>query len=383
MRVNPADRTRSISEYYFSAKLKELKELNDNGAGIINLGIGNPDLTPPASVKERVLASVVDDTVHGYQPYRGIAELRKSFSRWYLDKFGVTLSPENEVLPLMGSKEGVMHISLAFLNRGDGVLIPDPGYPAYEAAARICNARPVFYDLVAENGWFPDLKAIERGGLDGVKLMWVNYPNMPTGSRATVELFEELVRFGLKHNILIVNDNPYSFILNDTPLSIFSAKSSMEIALELNSLSKSHNMAGWRVGVVSGKDEYIDAILRIKSNMDSGMFLPVQLAASQALSVDQKWYDDQNRIYMERRQLVTELAELIGCTTNGNQSGMFLWARIPDNEVNSASFADKVLSKYKFFITPGSVFGSNGHRYIRISLCIPADQIKVCISRVG
>lgn len=383
MRVNPADRTKSISEYYFSAKLKEIRELNEKGASIINLGIGNPDMNPPLSVTEKLTSSAISDSANGYQHYRGIMQLREAFSRWYLEKFGVKLSPDSEILPLMGSKEGIMHISLAFLNRGDGVLLPDPGYPAYEAVARICNARPVFYNLAEENGWYPDLEAIEREGLDGVKLMWVNYPNMPTGSKGSVKLFKELVEFGKKHNILIVNDNPYSFILNENPVSIFSAPGSMEIALELNSLSKSHNMAGWRVGVVSGNSDYIEAVLRIKSNMDSGMFLPVQLAASEALSVGEKWYEDLNLTYRERRVLVMKLANLLGCSLSGDQSGMFVWARIPDNAAHAVNFADNLLDQHRIFITPGTVFGSNGSRYVRISLCVPAERIIECINRVG
>jgi len=382
MRVNPADRTRGINEYYFSAKLREIRKLNEDGASIINLGIGNPDMSPPPAVTGKLTFSAMNESSHGYQPYTGIPRLREAFSKWYNEKFGIKLSPVDEILPLLGSKEGVMHISLAFLNRGDGVLLPDPGYPAYEATARICNARPVFYDLDEKNGWYPDLQAIERGGLDGVKLMWVNYPNMPTGSNGSPELFRNLVEFGIKHNILIVNDNPYSFILNEEPVSIFSAPGSMEIALELNSLSKSHNMAGWRVGVVTGNSDYLEAILRIKSNMDSGMFLPVQLAAAEALAVGDDWYKELNRIYMERRILVNRLAELIGCNVDNKQSGMFVWAEIPGEAENSIDFSDYVLDNYRIFVTPGSVFGSNGQRHVRISLCVTSDTINECIDRV-
>jgi LL-diaminopimelate aminotransferase len=333
-------------------------------------------------VTSKLTDSAANGASHGYQPYNGIPQLRQAFSAWYLSKYGVRLSPENEVLPLLGSKEGIMHISLAFLNRGDAVLLPDPGYPAYEAAARICNARPMFYDLDPSNGWLPDLDAIERGGLDGVKLMWVNYPNMPTGSNGSVELFENLVEFGIKHNILIVNDNPYSFILNDNPISILSAGSAMEIALELNSLSKSHNMAGWRVGVVTGNSEYLEAILKVKSNIDSGMFQPVQLAATEALTIGDEWYEELNRTYKERRKLVHRLAQLLGCSIKNEQSGMFVWAEIPGTANNSIEFSDLVLANHRIFVTPGSIFGSNGSRYIRISLCLPAGRIEECIERV-
>lgn len=382
MKVNPSERTLGVGEYYFSSRLREIGMLNRQGAGIINLGVGNPDLAPHPSVSGILAVAGEDISVHGYQPYRGIDGLRDAFSRWYNEKFGVSLSADNEILPLMGSKEGIMLISLAFLNKGDAVLIPDPGYPAYEAAARICGGRPLFYDLEEKKGWFPDLDMIEERGLEGVKMMWVNYPNMPTGSPGSRKLFRELTDFGHRHNILIINDNPYSLILNNDPVSIFQSEGPGETALELNSLSKSHNMAGWRIGVVTGNRNYIDSLIKIKSNMDSGMFLPLQLAAIQALSAGNNWYHDLNAIYGKRREKVFRIARMLGCSYNTRQSGMFVWASIPDWEAGSVEFSEKILQRYGIFITPGQVFGANGSRYVRISLCASTDLLENCIERI-
>ncbi len=382
MRVQTADRLNFINEYYFSRKLSQIREMESKGIDVINLGIGNPDGPPSPEVIASVVSAANNSYSHGYQPYRGIRPLRVAFSEWYKTKFGVDLSPDNEILPLMGSKEGITHISLAFLNKGDGVLIPDPGYPAYESTARISGARCIFYNLDHKNSWCPNFSEIENEGLAGVKLMWVNYPNMPTGSRGSAKLFENLIEFGLKHNILIINDNPYSFILNQRPLSILSVDGAKEIALELNSLSKSHNMAGWRIGMVAGSSDHIDAVLKIKSNMDSGMFLPVQNAAITALSLGDNWYESINIIYRERREIAYEILNSLNCRFDKDQTGLFIWASLPDEWDSSIEFSEHLLNRINLFITPGSVFGANGRSYVRISLTVPAERLRESLARI-
>lgn len=383
MIIEPAKRISDVGEYYFSQKLAEIARMRDSGIDIINLGIGNPDQNPPEMAMETLSIEGIKTGNHGYQPYSGIPQLRAAFAEWYSKYFGVTLNPNNEILPLMGSKEGIMHISLAFLNRGDKVLIPDPGYPAYEATAKIAEATIVKYILTEENSWLPDLTQLENTDLTGVKLMWVNYPNMPSGAKGNKTLFENLVAFARKHRILICNDNPYSFILNDQPLSILSVDGAMEVAVELNSLSKSHNMAGWRIGMLGGDAAIIESVLKVKSNMDSGMFKSLQLAAIQALKMPDGWYQKVNQVYKERKKLAMDIIESLGVSCNQNQAGMFLWARIPASYQNSSEFSDYYLHKAGVFMTPGFIFGKQGSDYFRISLCSNEDQLREACDRIN
>lgn len=380
--IKPAHRTEMVNEYYFSLKLKQIEEMNNHGHAVINLGIGNPDLLPPVNALNLLSQKVLESGVHGYQSYKGIPELRHAFSRWYSNFYQVQLDANTEILPLFGSKEGIMHISMAFLNPGDKVLIPNPGYPTYRSVSQLVGAELVEYDLLPDNNWYPNFEQLEALDLDKVKIMWVNYPHMPTGQPATMELFQKLVAFGKKHQILICNDNPYSFILNDKPLSILSVPDAMEVALELNSLSKSHNMAGFRVGMVAGKSEYIETILKVKSNMDSGMYKPLQLAASKALENTLEWYKSVNAQYIERRKWVYQIFDLIGASYDVKQTGLFIWARIPDTYKDSYAFSDFYLNGAKVFLTPGSIFGSNGDRFARISLCSNEDQLQLALNRM-
>ena len=369
--ISKANRLNSVQEYYFSVKLREVRSLAQQGKPIINLGIGSPDLSPPSEVIE-VLKNA---DVHSYQSYQGIPELRNSISAFYDLHYNVSLDPDHEVLPLMGSKEGILHISMAFLNPGDQVLIPDPGYPTYASVTNLVEAVPVTYALDEKHNWWPDLDELEKMDLEKVKLMWVNYPHMPTGSNAEKGLFEELIAFGLKHEILIVNDNPYSFILNDKPQSILSVPRAKEIAIELNSLSKTFNMAGWRVGMVVGNPDYLKAILQVKSNMDSGMFYGIQLGASKALTLPLSWFEDMNLIYQERRDIVWRICDRLNLKYDKASSGMFVWARLPEGRT-AEEFCDKILYEHDVFVTPGTVFGEQGEGYIRFSLCLPKDQIE-------
>ncbi len=382
MSIEPANRISEVKEYYFSKKLREIDEMRQKGIQVINLGIGNPDRPPHPDVLEELKNTSSDKSNHGYQSYIGLPELRNAFATWYKTYFNVDLDPKNEILPLMGSKEGIMHISLAFLNKGDQVLVPNPGYPTYASVSNLVEAEMVTYDLKEDLNWQPDFEELEKMDLSKVKLMWVNYPNMPTGANATLEIFEKLVAFGKKHNILICNDNPYSFILNDNPLSIFRIEGAKDICIELNSLSKSHNMAGWRIGMVATNPQLIQYILRVKSNMDSGMFKSLQLAATKALSLDKSWYDEVNKEYFERRELVWEIMDMLGCTYDKNQSGMFIWAKIPDSAESAEQISDDILNNAHVFITPGSIFGSQGERYIRISLCSTKEVLKESINRI-
>ena len=369
MKIRPAKRTNSIEEYYFSVKLKEIAGMRAKGIDVINLGIGSPDLSPSTRTIERLKETSRNPGNHGYQSYTGIPELRNAFACWYKEYFKVELNPVNEILPLMGSKEGIMHISMAFVNEGDEVLIPNPGYPTYQSVSSLVGAKIRYYNLDEQNGWFPDFEALEQENLEHVKLMWVNYPNMPTGARASKELFQKLVDFGLKHNILICNDNPYSFILNDEQLSFMEIDGAKEITLELNSLSKSQNMAGWRIGMVAGGEEYLREILKVKSNMDSGMFLPLQLAAVEALGNPPEWYAGLNEIYTKRREIVFDLLNVLQCTYEKHQTGMFVWARVPVESGNGEKLSEYILKEANVFLTPGFIFGSQGDQYIRVSLC--------------
>ncbi len=379
--IDPADRLNTVEEYYFSKKLREISEMESNGESIINMGIGSPDLQPPSQVVEVLKNSLTDEKAHQYQSYRGLPELRKAMSNFYKDQFYVRLNSETEVLPLMGSKEGIMHISMAFLNPDDEVLIPNPGYPTYESVTRLVGAKPVFYNLKEENKWLPDLEDLEKQDLAKVKLMWISYPHMPTGAKATKKVFEDIVNFAKKHKILVVNDNPYSFILNGYPLSFFNIKGAKDIGLELNSISKTFNMAGWRVGMVVGKKKYLENVLKVKSNMDSGMFYGLQKGAIKALKSDAIWFSSLTSIYRQRRELVWELAEILDCTYDKHAAGLFVWAKLPDEYSDSKEFVDLILKNKGVFITPGSIFGSQGEGYIRFSLCVDEDIIREAINR--
>ncbi len=376
-----ANRLNTVEEYYFSKKLREVNLLKAQGKPIINLGIGSPDLEPPASVIEALNESMKDAVAHKYQSYQGVPELRQAMADFYKEHFGVSLSPLTEILPLMGSKEGIMHISMAFLNAGDEVLIPNPGYPTYESVTKLVGAKPVFYDLVAENDWCPDLMVLEKSDLSKVKLMWISYPHMPTGATASNKVFEDIIAFAKRHHILVVNDNPYSFVLNEYPRSILKYKGAKDVCLELNSLSKTFNMAGWRVGMVLGKSEYIDAILKVKSNMDSGMFYGIQKGAIEALKCSKMWFISLNSVYEERRQKVWELATALNCSYDKSATGLFVWAKLPPF-MKAEKYIDMILKEHSIFIAPGTIFGSNGEGYIRFSLCATVDELEEAIARV-
>ena len=383
MNIKLASRLDTINEYYFSKKLKEIADLNAAGKNVLNLGIGSPDLPPSVSAIEKLVEAAKLPTSHAYQGYVGVLALREAMSVFYKKHYGVTLNPVNEILPLLGSKEGIMHICMTYLETGDEALLPNPGYPTYRAAVTLAGAKCVDYNLSEINGWLPDLDVLAQQDLSKVKLMFVNYPHMPTGAQGTIAFFEELVAFAKQHNILIVNDNPYSFILNEHPLSILSVEGAKGVALELNSLSKSHNMAGWRVGMLAGKAKFLSDVLRFKSNMDSGMFLPVQLAAVEALKADKKWYLDLNDEYRRRQQKVFVLLSLLGCTFDERQTGMFVWAKIPLQYKSGFELSDEILHGANVFITPGGIFGNQGDRYIRSSLCAREMVFEEAIERVS
>lgn len=380
--ITPADRVSEIQEYYFSKKLREVARLNAEGHDIISLGIGGPDRPPHADVIDTLASEAAKPNVHSYQPYVGIPELRQAFADWYARWYGVTLDPAREIQPLIGSKEGILHVSLTFLNPGDGVLVPNPGYPTYTSASRLVQAEIFPYDLTEENGWMPDFDALERLPLDRIKLMWVNYPHMPTGTRATRELFERLVEFGRKHNIVIAHDNPYSFILSDRPTSLLQIEGAKDIVVEMNSMSKSHNMAGWRVAMLASNPQFVEWILKVKSNVDSGQFRPMMLAAVKGLQADKSWYEDLNANYSRRRKIAEQVMDALGCRFDPSQTGMFLWGRIPDSATSSEEFADRVLRDARVFITPGFIFGSNGERYVRISLCATEARLTEALQRI-
>jgi hypothetical protein len=382
MKVKPAERTNTVQEYYFSQKLAQIDRMRREGLDIINLGIGSPDQPPSGSTVDALIETAKKSTSHGYQSYSGIPSLRKGFSDLYKKYFHVELNPDNEVLLLMGSKEGIMHISMAFVNPGDVVLVPDPGYPTYSSVTSLVGGIVRKYKLNEETGWQPDLASLEKSDLSKVKLMWVNYPHMPTGVKGSMELFGKLVAFCRKHEILLVNDNPYSFILNNDYKSVLAVDGSKEVALELNSLSKSHNMAGWRVGMVAGDSEYIKAVLKVKSNMDSGMFLGMQMAAVEALKNEESWFKSVNSVYLKRRRIVEEIMNLLNCKFDKSQVGLFVWGRIPDTINNCESFIEDILQKAHVFITPGFIFGEEGERYIRISLCASEQRLEEAKKRL-
>lgn len=380
--IRLADRLKSVEEYYFSTKLREVRKLIAEGKPIINMGIGSPDLAPPQEVLTSFQNSLFEEGAHQYQSYKGLPELRQTISDFYEDKFNVTTDPETEILPLMGSKEGIMHISMAFLNKADEVLIPNPGYPTYGAVTKLVGAIPRNYDLEESNNWFPDLKTLESSDLSKVKLMWVSYPHMPTGATASREQLETLIDFAKKHGILIINDNPYSFVLRKDPLSLLGIPGSKDVVLELNSLSKTFNMAGWRVGMVLGKDAHIQAILKVKSNMDSGMFYGIQKGAVTALRSGAYWFDKLDEVYSRRQNLAFEMAEKLQCSYDRDATGMFVWARLPNGSPKSEVYIDTLLYDKDIFIAPGTVFGSAGEGYIRISLCVTEEKIKEAINRI-
>lgn len=382
MEIKPSTRVQNIKEYYFSTKLKEVAALNASGADVISLGIGGPDRPPHQTVIDTMVEALNVPTNHGYQPHVGVPELRNGFAAWYKKWYGVDLDPKSEIQPLIGSKEGVTHISLTFLNPGDGVLVPNPGYPTYSSISKLVGAEIFHYDLVEESGWQPDFDALEKLPLDKIKLMWLNYPHMPTGAKARRETFEKVVEFGKKHGIVIVNDNPYSFILNDTPLSILQIPGAKDIAIEMNSLSKSHNMPGWRVGVAASNSKFISWILKVKSNIDSGQFKPLMLAAAKALEADKSWHDSVNAVYASRRLVAEDIMRELGCTFDPTQSGLFLWGRLNDESVTTEELADKLLHEAHVFITPGFIFGSNGDRYIRLSLCATEERMREALERI-
>ena len=382
--IAPAERISRVEEYYFSRKLKQIARMNaDGGRPVINLGIGGPDFLP----SEATLRSLVDDAMrpdaNGYQSYVGLPELRRAWSDFYARWYGVKLDADREVLPLIGSKEGIMHLTMAMVNSGDAVLVPDPGYPTYTSVSKLCGAQILTYDLTYENGWEPDFEAIERYDLSRVKIMWVNYPHMPTGKRASRELLSRIVDFGRKHNILIVNDNPYSFILNDHPTSIMQIEGAREVCIEFNSMSKTHSMPGWRQGVAVGRPEFIEWMLRVKSNVDSGMYRPMMKAAATALANPEEYYRRQNEAYRVRRIAAEQIMLYLGCEFDPNQGGLFLWGRIPDHYANCEALTEPILQKARVFLTPGFIFGKNGERFIRISLCAPFEKIQEALLRIS
>ncbi len=380
--IEIADRFKTVKEYYFSTKLQEIARMREEGMYVLNLGIGSPDLPPSKSTINTLVEASHHPGNHAYQAYRSSNELRNAMASFYKEIYNVSLNSKTEVLPLLGSKEGIMYISLAFLNPGDEVLVPNPGYPAYSAISNIIGAKVTHYDLQENEGWLPDFKALEKTDLSKVKLMWVNYPNMPTGAQGSRELFRKLVNFAKRNRILVINDNPYSLVLNDAPQSILEIENSKEYVLELNSLSKSFNMSGWRVGMVLGKEKYINAVLQAKSNVDSGMFLPVQKAASEALMLPKQWHNERNNIYAKRKEVAIELINQLNCSLSPNQVGMFLWAKIPSTYRIARDLVDKLLEESQVFITPGEVFGSNGDRFIRVSLASPEEDFKLAIDRI-
>lgn len=382
MNIKPSERVASVQEYYLQRKMKEVAALNAAGADIVSLGVGGPDMPPPPAAVETLCAEARRASTHGYQVTAGIREYRDAWARFYARHYGVELDPDTMIQPMIGSKEAILHITMAFINPGDIALVPDPGYPTYTSASRLAGAVVRPYSLTAENGWMPDFDALEQTPLEGVKLMWLNYPHMPTGTPALRSVFEKAVEFGRRHDIVIAHDNPYSFILNDAPMSILQVPGATDVALELNSLSKTFNMAGWRMGMVASNPQYINWILKVKSNVDSGQFKPAMLAAAAALDADDAWFTALNASYTERRSIAERIMTALGCTFDPSQRGLFLWGRIPDSEPGSEAMADRVLRDYRVFITPGFIFGKNGERYIRISLCAPPARLEEALRRI-
>lgn len=383
MNITVSERLNGIGEYYFSQKLREIDELNKRGKKIINLGIGSPDLPPHPDVVKVLQDEAAKPNTHAYQNYKGSPVLRTAIAGFYKTWYKADINPDTEILPLIGSKEGIMHICMTYLDEGDEVLIPNPGYPTYSSAVKLAGGKCVQYNLTEQNNWEPDFDVLESTDLSRTKMMWINYPEMPTGKQASMELFNKIVAFGKKHNILICHDNPYSFILNDQPISLLSVEGAKEVAIELNSLSKASNMAGWRVGMMVGAKERIDEVLRFKSNMDSGMFLPLQLAAAKALSLGKEWYQQLNEVYAERREFVFQLLDKLNCSYDKSQAGMFVWAKISPGYKDGYELSDEVLYNKNVFLTPGGIFGSNGNGYIRVSLCAKKEVLKEALERIS
>ena len=380
--MRPADRLNSVQEYYFSRKLREVRQRMGSGQDVINMGIGSPDLPPPAAALSALTESLSQPTAHKYQSYQGTPALRQTIATYYQDAFDVALNPENEVLPLMGSKEGIMHISMAFLNEGDGVLIPNPGYPTYASVTELVGAQAVPYTLSAATHWLPNLEALAKQDLTGVKLMWVNYPHMPTGAKADAAFLAELVAFAKTYDLLIINDNPYANILNDVPMSLLQLPGAKDVALELQSLSKAYNMAGWRVGMVCGSVAHIQDILKVKSNMDSGMFFGLQQGAMAALAQGTAWFSELNATYRSRRELIWQLAHALGTTFERDTAGMFVWAKLPGGALDSEAYIDALLEEHHIFIAPGTIFGTAGEGYVRFSLCVSEERIVEALKRI-
>lgn len=381
--ISTASRLGNVEEYYFSIKLKQIAQMRAEGKNVLNLGIGSPDLPPSEATVDALIASAKRQDTHAYQSYQGIPELRRAFADWYWEYFSVRLNPDKEILPLIGSKEGIMHISMSYLEAGDEVLVPNPGYPTYRSVSLLTGATVKDYDLVEAKNWQADLDALGKQDLSKVKIMWVNYPNMPTGAQVDPAYFKDLVAFAKAHKILLVNDNPYTFILNENPMSLLSVPGAMEVALELNSLSKAHNMAGWRVGMLAGAAEYLEPVVRFKSNMDSGMFKPIQEAAVKALQNPPSWYTELNDVYRARRKEVFALLDLLECSYDTQQVGMFVWAKIPNYYTDGYALSDAILDSTHVFITPGGIFGSQGNGYIRVSLCADAKVFQEANTRIA
>ena len=382
MIISPSDRIDKVKTYYFATKLVQIAQMNKEGEQVINLGIGSPDQLPPTSVIDKLAEASRGSDVNKYQSYTGIPQLKEAFSDWYRRHFDVSIDPVKETLPLIGSKEGIMHIAMSFLNPGDKVLVPNPGYPAYRMTTLLAGAEPLPFDLDSDNNWQPDFEAIEQEDLSKVKIMWVNYPNMPTGAKGSKELFKKLIAFGKKHSILICHDNPYGFILNDNPMSIMETQGAKEVALELNSLSKCYNMAGWRVGVMVANQEVIQSVLKFKSNMDSGMYKPLQIAATEALNQKQDWFDTLNAEYQRRRKVVWEIMDLLQCEYDKDGAGLFVWGKVPKEINETEAWVEDILQKTRVFITPGFIFGTNGAQYIRISLCTDVETFHKALRKI-
>jgi hypothetical protein len=380
--ITPASRLNEVSEYYFSRKLKEVAKMNAEGMDVISLGIGSPDMPPSEECINVLCREANNPDGHGYQPYVGIPELRKAFADWYAKWYGVELDPASEIQPLIGSKEGILHVTLAFVNPGEQVLVPNPGYPTYTSLSKLLGAEVVNYNLLEDKGWAPDFDQLESMDLSRVKLIWTNYPNMPTGGNASMDIYRRLVDFARRHNIVVVNDNPYSFILNDNPISILSVEGAKECCIEFNSMSKSHNMPGWRIGMLASNARFIQWVLKVKSNIDSGMFRAMQLAAAQALTAEREWYEGNNVNYRNRRRLAEQIMDTLGCTYDKSQVGMFLWGKIPAEYSDVEQLTERVLHEARVFITPGFIFGSNGARYIRISLCCKDHKLAEALERI-
>lgn len=381
MSIQPAYRVSGTREYYFSIKLREIREMSETGLPVVNLGIGNPDLAPPQTALDRLRDALTETGVHGYQPYRGLPVLRQAFGEWYRRVYQVSLDPDSELIPLIGSKEGIFYISMAFLNPGDRVLVPDVGYPAYKSVTEMVGAEALMYEISERTGWVPDFSRLEKQDLTGVKLMWVNYPNMPSGKPGSTELFKQLVAFGKKRNILICHDNPYSLILADRGLSILAIPGAREIAVELNSVSKAYNMAGWRVGVLAGARKYLDPVFVVQSNVESGMPAPVQMSVAEALNQPDDWFDNLNRIYRKRKEFIMEMFDILGCRYDPGSLGLFLWGKVPDG-YDGYRFSDKILHDARVFLAPGGIFGQNGSNFVRASLCADEPLLKEAVHRI-